>query len=442
MSKKKTPSSPIRYETTAEDKELDTFCQLEKALKEEENENTNQGKRQSVTFNIPDELMPGGMRPEDAFTNITQTQKNDFHEAFMELQRRLSDVKRREADLLRNENWIKAEKLQLQKERKQIEENKMITDNKLQNAEIINLRNKIDELTERYENEKRQWRIERQQLLEKISQQQKPQQQQPQQPKTRPKVTFITPDDDPPQNETNNDDEEEEIHQEEHHEEEEEQNIVKAERDGYNQEEEEEAQYDDQSPLSQKIKETKIINDILKRDYMKTNSSQNSDKGKRNNNLIKQVKKRQIIHDKYQLDFDYNPGPIYKEEIKKDGRKVVIFKDGSKGTVFRNGTKKVRKGQNLYIFYVNKDIAIEFPDKAVGYKYKETNAIELSLPDGSVIYVFPNGQKEKHYANGDKAIQFPNGTYKIIYPNGDYETHFPDGKTEALTNGKVVVSYE
>lgn len=425
MKKKSKISSPIRYETSLEERELDTFCQLEKALKEEENQNNLHAKKPNVTFDLPDSFMEDKLNDIENNPNISQVQKHDFHEAFMELQRRLNDVKRREADLLRDENWIKTEKAQIEKERKIIMENKMITDNNLQNAEVINLRNKLAELQNKYENEKRQWRIERQQLIEQIPKLPELQ------PPAKPRVTFaavprIASED----NFKKINDEEEEAEQEE------------DEAFNFEQHEEEEAVLDDDSPIVQKIKETQVLNQIMKRDYIVNQENQQKSDSKKPRSPSSKYRKKQIIHDKYQLDFDYNPGPIYKEDVKKDGRKVVVFKDGSKGTVFRNGTKKVRRGQNLYIFYANKDIAIEFPDKAVGYKYKETNAVELSLPDGSVIYVFPNGQKEKHYANGDKAIQFPNGTYKIIYPNGDYETHFPDGKIEALTNGKIVVTYD
>lgn len=151
---------------------------------------------------------------------------------------------------------------------------------------------------------------------------------------------------------------------------------------------------------------------------------------------------RPQLHSGYQLDFSFSPGQILREEPRSDGRKLVKYKNGMSATKFRNGTIKMKHGDLIYVFYENGDTAIEFKDGARGYKYSETDTIELNLPDKSVLYQFPNKQIEKHFPNGDKAVQYPNGQFKVLHPNGDYEVHHPSGKVETCRNGHLVITFD
>lgn len=135
------------------------------------------------------------------------------------------------------------------------------------------------------------------------------------------------------------------------------------------------------------------------------------------------------IDEKY-LNFGFKPGIPIHEEIKPDGRKIVRYRGGTVSTVFRNGTEKLRNGKASYIFYSNGDISIDFGDGVGGYKYKESQAIELKFPSKSRIYVFPNGQREYYLPNGDIHIQYPTGQFQITHENGDYELYLPNGKVE------------
>jgi hypothetical protein len=119
------------------------------------------------------------------------------------------------------------------------------------------------------------------------------------------------------------------------------------------------------------------------------------------------------IPDKYHFDFDFNPGEIVREVKGAGGRKTIKYQDGSSATVFANGTRKVIRNGSSFVFYQNGDISQGFPDEAVAYRYAQTGAIELTLPDQTVYCLFVNGQTEKHLPTGEKIIRYPNGTIKV-----------------------------
>lgn len=123
------------------------------------------------------------------------------------------------------------------------------------------------------------------------------------------------------------------------------------------------------------------------------------------------------LHDKYRLDFKFNPGNPISQDVKPDGRCVVRYRNGVVGTTYDNGTRKLKAGDSTYIFYANGDASIAFTDGAQAYRYAETKTVELQLPDGAKIIQFADGQREKHMTNGDKEIMFTNGTLKKL-PSG------------------------
>ena len=443
----------MKKSTHQEDTELDTFCQLEEALREEEKLNGgNEYKQTNLAFEFPDSFVnPDGTTPNPEEV-LSSNERKDFHETFIELQQHLADVRRREADLLRDENWVKAEKREIEKEKKKLEMDKMIVAEKLQDAELVDVKEKLERLMQQYQEEKQQWEEEKKALTDKIAQMEK---------KNRQRVTFITPTFDNKNEKKQESDDENESDQR--------QSILAQGATSPNsnapaansppgsptspsplvngsqsptnsppgsptqQQSQQNVGTINLKPAPQQL----TIPPNANQDRPQQTTPPTSPRSRKRRNAY-----RISIHDNYSLDFDYNPGPAFKEEVKRDGRKIVRYKDGSLGTVFRNGTRKIKRSNTTYIFYSNGDVGIEYEDGAVGYRYKETSAIELSLPDKSVIYLFRNGQKEKHYANGDKAIQFPNGVYKVMHANGNSETHHPDGKSEILVNGKLTTTYD
>jgi hypothetical protein len=156
--------------------------------------------------------------------------------------------------------------------------------------------------------------------------------------------------------------------------------------------------------------------------------------GQRKSNVV-------MLHDGYPLDFSFDPGQVLREEVKEDGRKLVRYRNGLAATVFKNGTRKMKVEKVCYVFYANGDIAIEFEDGARGYRYGETKAVELNLPDKSTFIEFTDGQREEHLPNGEKTVRYPNGQVKIFHANGDFELRDPSGRVEKCEGGRLRLEF-
>jgi hypothetical protein len=144
----------------------------------------------------------------------------------------------------------------------------------------------------------------------------------------------------------------------------------------------------------------------------------------------------------HRLDFDFDPGPVLREESRSEGRRLIRYRNGMSATKFKNGTVKMKVKDANYMFYGNGDVAIEFQDGARGYRYAQTGAVELNLPGGTVRYQFPDGQQEIHSPDGEKTIRYPNGERKVIHANGDHELHHPTGRVERWTGGHRIITFE
>jgi hypothetical protein len=120
------------------------------------------------------------------------------------------------------------------------------------------------------------------------------------------------------------------------------------------------------------------------------------------------------LSDRYPLDFTFNPGPIVRQEtLSRTQRKATVwYRNGITGTIFANGTRTVRIGTQTYIYHLNGDIAIDFDDGAHAYRYFESQTVELLLPNGTKLFLFADGQRERHFPNGNKEIVFPDGRTK------------------------------
>jgi hypothetical protein len=119
---------------------------------------------------------------------------------------------------------------------------------------------------------------------------------------------------------------------------------------------------------------------------------------------------------KYALDFSFDPGPIVRRSnfSRCTDQATVRYANGSSGFIFRNGARSVRNGTQTYTFYDNGDIAIAFDDGARAYRYVASDTTELDLPDGTKLFVFADGQRERHLPDGRKEILRPDG--KLFTP--------------------------
>lgn len=129
--------------------------------------------------------------------------------------------------------------------------------------------------------------------------------------------------------------------------------------------------------------------------------------------------------------------PMLDHKTFQDGRVLKLYESGHRETQFPNGTRKEEypNGYNVF-FYANKDIKQVFPDGKTVYFYAEFNTSHTSLPDGTKIIRFGNGQVEKHLKDGTKKIKYIDGTVRRILANGDQETVYPDGTLQiVLANG-------
>lgn len=432
-----------------DDTDLDTFCRIEEAIREEESAQ----RAAFIKASLADEFPDSFILPDSKAVNgqyISMNDQENFHKAFVELQQRSDYIKKKEIQLAKDEEYIKTERKELARIRKEIETDKMLIREKLDNTELLELREKYKALKAQYNREKNDWNRQIKELTDKLNHVTG---------KERPKVKFAI-----------NSEHEKEVYEDngiiENHQrpssfdtnskkiDYEHDDIVSGKHVNNSSNEGCRNGSPDVGSKSMTKKnkgatipsETKNEGRNQRLDLATQDNSSlslnNSHTGKSKNSPSKKSVNHIVIHPSYSLDFDYNPGVIIKNEIKSNGRRCVRFKDGSQGTIYKNGTKKFKKKDAMYICYSNGDIGIEYPDGAVAYRYKETMAIELSLPDKSVIFVFEDGQKEKHYPSGDKAIQFTNGQYKVLHPNGDYEIYHTNGKVEKCVDGKTVVTYE
>jgi len=111
-----------------------------------------------------------------------------------------------------------------------------------------------------------------------------------------------------------------------------------------------------------------------------------------------------------------------------DGRIERSFKDGHREVEFANGLRKVMwPDGHITVLFLNGDRKEIHPDEVVVYHYKATQAMQTTLPDGTELYQFVDGQFERHRPDGTKEIQFPNGTSKWIFTDGSEEVRFADG---------------
>lgn len=331
--------------------EYHLFQAIEQALDEPKRNNDNQIPKSSLAEDFPGVFIQKKVEIKKVESKQTKNSPQ-LTDIMIKLQEGLKEVEKEKQKLELDRKWIEKEKKEMLKNKTQVEKDKTIVKGKLQNEELLILREKYKELEKRFQTEQLNWQSERQTLLLKI--QELTDGGQP----LHPKKPF-------------------------------------------------------KSPEASKA-------NIPKSSSFDTNLT--------------------VLHPNYELDFSFNPVVTDKKMNTKSGRTKFSCNDGSSGIEFKHGTKKVKKGKMYYVFHQNGDVGIEFPDGAKAMKFKANEAIELTLPDSTLIRQFANGQKETHYPNHDLFIVYPNNQTKLVHPNGDYEIKYPNGKIEKMINGKMVIT--
>lgn len=103
-------------------------------------------------------------------------------------------------------------------------------------------------------------------------------------------------------------------------------------------------------------------------------------------------------------------------------REQLLIKDNFKKPknpnekVFKNGTRMRNFPDGRCIInFLNGDTKETHPDGTIIYQYNKDQITQITLPDGTEISEFSNGQIEKVFPNGKKEITFPNGSVQVEY---------------------------
>ena len=120
----------------------------------------------------------------------------------------------------------------------------------------------------------------------------------------------------------------------------------------------------------------------------------------------------------YILNFSYMPSGI--PERSKNGNKL-LFPSGEDIIKRKDGTLLIHGTDFAIVRYANGDILQKFKNGATAYQYKETNAVEINLPDATTVTKFANKQIEIRFPNGDVKVQFPDGLIKYYWKDGSEE---------------------
>lgn len=131
------------------------------------------------------------------------------------------------------------------------------------------------------------------------------------------------------------------------------------------------------------------------------------------------------------------PNAGLREVRNADGRIERVYADGRREVEFANGLRKVMwtDGHSSVLFQ-NGDQKEIHADGTIVYHYSATGAVQTTLPDGSDLFHFSDGQFEQHNPDGSKEIKFPNGTTKHVLADGSEEVCFVDGTIRRTPAGK------
>ena len=135
--------------------------------------------------------------------------------------------------------------------------------------------------------------------------------------------------------------------------------------------------------------------------------------------------KEEKTNDEFGIPKKYlNTDYILLKTLNSDGKIVNIYSNNKLEVIFKSGVKKeIFEDGYQIVNFTNGDLKQIFPDGKIIYYFKESKVTQTTFNDGTQIFKFDNGQIEKHYSDGSKQISFPDGSVRYIYPNGYEETY-------------------
>ncbi|KAI5696084.1 hypothetical protein M8J75_007908 [Diaphorina citri] len=125
----------------------------------------------------------------------------------------------------------------------------------------------------------------------------------------------------------------------------------------------------------------------------------------------------------------------YKEIITADGTRERHYTDGRQEIHYPNGNTVIvsEAGKYIKMFYYNGDIKeTDTGDRTVRYFYSESNTWHTTMPDGTEVLEFANGQKERRLTDGRVEIEYTNGCRRVIGKDGNEVWRFEDGPVETV----------
>jgi len=87
----------------------------------------------------------------------------------------------------------------------------------------------------------------------------------------------------------------------------------------------------------------------------------------------------------------------------------------------------------MAVIFQNGDVKETFQDGSTCYRYRAAGATQTTLLDGTSLFLFASGQRERHAPDGSKEIEFPNGARKRVDADGSEEVVFPDGTVRCVS---------
>jgi len=116
------------------------------------------------------------------------------------------------------------------------------------------------------------------------------------------------------------------------------------------------------------------------------------------------------------------------------GRFERVYSDGLQEVLFPNGLRKlIYPGGHMAVIFQNGDVKETFQDGSTCYRYRAAGATQTTLLDGTSLFLFASGQRERHAPDGSKEIEFPNGARKRVDADGSEEVVFPDGTVRCVS---------
>jgi T-complex protein 10 C-terminus len=111
--------------------------------------------------------------------------------------------------------------------------------------------------------------------------------------------------------------------------------------------------------------------------------------------------------------------PVYiSQEIFPDKSTQRTYQDSTILIRLPDGTMKLQREDVNVIYYTNGDSKTELQDNTVIFWYNNAKTRHTTLPDGTEICEFEDGQVERKYPDGTLTVQFPDDTIKLIEADG------------------------